>query len=209
MRGRFGALEENRSAGLGKAKWRETSTDGLKCCLALSSLRHLYAGMGGAWVQKLSIQRSDPGKELELAWRNSWKGLECVVWQPSIYVEEAWTHEGVKVPLLGPCKERGRTTIGAPSPTCMLSGNKTCHIGAPGAGVSCHWWETNEQVPITANTRKGHRTVCGPTHLHSLYKRDKSHHSLRKKWRASKLKMAFMPKLWNLNKLCRDTSVYK
>lgn len=68
-RGSFGALEESTATGLWWAKWRMTCTDGQDHRLVLLSSppQHLSTGVGGDWMLKFGIWRSDPGRGLGLA----------------------------------------------------------------------------------------------------------------------------------------------
>ena len=113
-RGSFRALEESTATGVQKAKWTVMCTEGQHHHPVLPRLRRLSVSVGGGWVLKHRLQRSDPGRRLGLAAQT--QPEEVGLWQLRVHSEQAWAHQRGKHLLGGAHKERGGTTIKIPFP---------------------------------------------------------------------------------------------
>lgn len=100
QKGSFRNLEKSTTTQQ-QAEQRKTSTEDLCYLAVIPRPRHMPAGTCVGWVLKLGLQRTEPGRGLELATRKLPEGAG--VWyrlQPEVYIEEAWAHHGSKMPLL-------------------------------------------------------------------------------------------------------------
>ena len=132
QRGSFRALEENAATGLQKTKQRVTCTDDWYQGPALPSLRCLSTGVGGGWILKLGLQRSDRGEDWGWLRGDSLKGLECGNW--GCMQKKPKPNREARRHCWGAQEERCGTAIGGSFPACALRQKDTANTNVSSGG---------------------------------------------------------------------------
>lgn len=93
------ASEKIVATSLQRANQRKTCTVSWCCCPVHPSLRSSSAEVGGGWVLRLGLQRSDPGRGLGVAVRRQPEVARVWCTLTDGDLEEGWGHQRCRVPL--------------------------------------------------------------------------------------------------------------
>ena len=183
------------------------------------------AGVGGVWVLKLRLQRSDPGKRLGLAAQRQPEGVG--VWCNCNWMcmwKKPRPNRGTRYSCQRECKGRSGTYIGASFWTCTYSEVTGHHLHelwgwARGAVITgskgvhrplqrcverpASRWQSLPPLAQALGVCAGLCIYTPPIKGIIV----STHWGMRQQ--ASKLKAALVPKILNPHKLCRDSPACK